>query len=142
MVMTLAEQQGLVKRAATPADLLMAIVFIDLSSFTPLAEAMGDVAAAGVLERFSRIVRNSVGAWSGRIVKQIGDAFMLVFPDARSAVACALEIESRASKEPQFPAVRAGIPLGHRPLPRGRLRRLQRERRLPRRQRSWPASDS
>jgi adenylate cyclase len=112
IVMTLAEQQGLVKRAATPADLLMAIVFIDLSSFTPLAEAMGDVAAAGVLERFSRIVRNSVGAWSGRIVKQIGDAFMLVFPDARSAVACALEIESRAAIEPQFPAVRAGIHYG------------------------------
>jgi len=112
MVMTLAEQQGLVKRAATPADLLMAVVFIDLSSFTPLAEAMGDVAAAGVLERFSQIVRISVGAWSGRIVKQIGDAFMLVFPDAQSAVACALEIEARAAKEPQFPAVRAGIHYG------------------------------
>ncbi len=106
IVMTLAEQQGLVKRAATPADLLMAIVFIDLSSFTPLAEAMGDVAAAGVLERFSQIVRNSVGAWSGRIVKQMGDAFMLVFPDARSAVACALEIESRAAKEFHYATVR------------------------------------
>jgi len=111
-VMTLAEQQGLVKRAATPADLLMAIVFIDLSSFTPLAEAMGDVAAAAVLERFSRIVRDSVNAWAGRVVKQLGDAFMLVFPDARSAVACALEIESRAAAEPQFPALRAGIHWG------------------------------
>ena len=111
-VMTLAERQGLVKRAESPADMRMAVVFIDLSSFTPLAEAMGDIAAGAVLERFSRIVRSSTTAWTGRVVKQIGDAFMLVFPDARSAVASALEIESRASAEPQFPAVRGGIHWG------------------------------
>ena len=51
-----------------------AVVFIDLSSFTPLAEAMGDATAAEVLERFSNIVRRSVGAFDGRVVKQIGDA--------------------------------------------------------------------
>ncbi len=112
MVMNFAERQGLVKKAETPADLQMAIVFIDLSSFTPLAEAMGDIAAASILERFSRIVRNSVTASGGRVVKQLGDAFMLVFPDARSAVAAALEIESRAAGEPQFPALRAGIHCG------------------------------
>jgi class 3 adenylate cyclase/YHS domain-containing protein len=111
-VMRFAEQLGLAKRAATPADIHMAVVFIDLSSFTPLAEAMGDLAAAGILDRFSRIVRNSALAWGGRVVKQIGDAFMLAIPDARAAVACALEIESRAAKEPQFPAVRAGIHWG------------------------------
>jgi len=112
MVVNFAERQGLVKKADSPAALQMAIVFIDLSSFTPMAEAMGDVAAAGILDRFSRIVRGSVSAWAGRVVKQIGDAFMLVFPDARSAVACALEIEAQAAKEPQFPAIRAGIQWG------------------------------
>jgi class 3 adenylate cyclase/YHS domain-containing protein len=112
IVMELAEQTGLAPRAETTADLRMAVVFIDLSSFTPLAEAMGDLAAAQVLERFSGIVRNSTAAWTGRVVKQIGDAFMLVFPEARSAVVCTLEIESRAAKEPQFPAVRAGIHWG------------------------------
>jgi adenylate cyclase len=112
IVMELAEQQGLVARAETIADIPRAVVFIDLSSFTPLAEAMGDVAAGRVLERFSTIVRTSTGAWTGRVVKQIGDAFMLVFPDARSAVACAIEIELRASKEAQFPAIRAGIHWG------------------------------
>src|SRR3990172_2577368 len=111
-VMTLAERQGLVKRAQSPADIQFAVVFIDLFSFTPLAEAMGDIAAATVLDRFSRIVRGSVAAWSGRVVKQIGDAFMLAFPEARSAVACALEIEAQAAGEPQFPAVRAGIHWG------------------------------
>jgi class 3 adenylate cyclase/YHS domain-containing protein len=37
---------------------------------------------------------------------------MLVFQDARSAVACALEVKMRAAQEPQFPAVRAGIQWG------------------------------
>ncbi len=53
-----------------------------------------------------------MAAWGGRVVKQIGDAFMLVFPEPRSAVACALEIEARSVDEPQFPAVRAGIHWG------------------------------
>jgi class 3 adenylate cyclase len=112
VVMTLAEQQGLVEKSESPGALQMAVMFIDLSSFTPLAEAMGDIAAAAVLERFSTIVRQSVGTWTGRVVKQIGDAFMLVFPDARSAVGCALEIESKAAKEAHFPALRAGIHWG------------------------------
>jgi len=73
---------------------------------------MGDAAAARVLERLSEMVRKSVNAWDGRVIKQIGDAFMLVFPEPRSAVACVLEIESQAAKEPQFPAVRAGIHWG------------------------------
>jgi adenylate cyclase len=89
-----------------------AVVFVDLSSFTPLAEAMGDATAAQVLERFSAIARRAVGVFGGRIVKQIGDAFMLVFPDCRSAVACALAIETETAQEPQFPAVRAGIQWG------------------------------
>jgi class 3 adenylate cyclase/YHS domain-containing protein len=46
------------------------------------------------------------------VVKQIGDAFMLVFPEPRSAVSCALAIEGETAAEPQFPAVRAGIHWG------------------------------
>jgi len=95
-----------------PGQLTAAIVFVDLSSFTPLAEAMGDVKAAEVLERFSRLVRDAAGRSDGRVVKQIGDAFMLVFPDSRSALTCALEIERRTMAEPQFPAVRSGVHRG------------------------------
>jgi adenylate cyclase len=112
IVMSMAEHLGLVPPAESPAELHMAIVFVDLSSFTPLTGEMGDVAAAQVLERFSAIVRNAAAASAGRVVKQIGDAFMLVFSEPRSAVACALEIESRTASEPQFPATRSGIHWG------------------------------
>ena len=112
IVMTVAEQMGLVKPPESPSEVHAAVVFIDLSSFTPLTGAMGDVAAGRVLERFSEIVRGAVAASAGRVVKQIGDAFMLVFPEPRSAVTCALAIEAETAAEPQFPAVRAGIHWG------------------------------
>jgi len=111
-VMELAEEAGLRGQVEVPGQLTAAIVFVDLSSFTPLAEAIGDVKAAEVLERFSRLVRDAAGRSDGRVVKQIGDAFMLVFPDARSALACALDIERRAMAEPQFPALRSGVHSG------------------------------
>ena len=112
MVRDLEEEAGLLEEGEVPGQLQAAIVFVDLSSFTSLAEAMGDVKAAEVLARFSNLVRDAVSRWEGRVVKQIGDAFMLVFPDPRSAVACALEVEGRASKEAQFPAARSGVHWG------------------------------
>jgi len=112
LVMHMAEEAGLLQASELPGQLQRAVAFVDLASFTPMTEAMGDVQAAHVLDRFSMIVREATNAWDGRLVKQIGDAFMLVFPDARSAVACALEIKSRVAREPQFPAVRAGIHWG------------------------------
>ncbi len=90
----------------------VALAFVDLSSFTPLAEAMGDDVAADVLRRFSELVRSATHALDGRVVKQIGDAFMLVFPEPRLAVMAALDIDRRAANEPQFPAVRTGVHWG------------------------------
>ncbi len=111
-VIHLAEEAGLAEKEEVPGQLERAIAFVDLSSFTPLAEAMGDVKAAEVLERFSALVREAARRWDGRVVKQIGDAFLLVYPEPRSAVACALEIEARTEGEPQFPAARSGVHWG------------------------------
>jgi len=111
-VMHLQEDVGLARPAELPGQLSAAILFVDLASFTPMTVAMGDQMAADVLERFSGIVREVVTRWEGRVVKQIGDAFMLTFPEPRSAVACALEIEDRTAEEPQFPAVRSGLHWG------------------------------
>jgi adenylate cyclase len=90
----------------------LAITFLDLSSFTPLAEAMGDAKAAEILERFSSIVREATNRHAGQIVKQIGDGFMVVFHNTRDAVRFALYVEATTAREPQFPAARAGIHWG------------------------------
>lgn len=111
-VVHLAEELGLASAVEVLGHVQTAIVFVDLSSFTPLTEAMGDAKAAEIVDRFSEIVRASSLTAEGRIVKQIGDEFMLVFPDARSAVACSLEIQEKIAAEPQFPAATIGIHVG------------------------------
>lgn len=104
------EESGAVPRSEGQLD--VAVAFVDLSSFTSLAEAMGDEVAAEILRRFSELVRTATHALDGRVVKQIGDAFMLVFPEPRLAVLAALDIETRADQEAQFPAVRTGVHWG------------------------------
>jgi GGDEF domain-containing protein len=111
-VMYVQERGGVRVHGDVPGQVRVAIAFVDLAGFTALADAMGDRVAAEVLERFAHVVRDTVARWDGRIVKQIGDAFMLVFPDARSAVACTLAIEHQIAREPQFPALRSGVHCG------------------------------
>lgn len=89
-----------------------AVVFIDLCGFTSLTATMGDAVAAEVIDRFATIVRRAVQNSPGHVVKQIGDEFMLVFPDATAAVHCALDVEKVVTTQPRFPSVRAGVHWG------------------------------
>ncbi|HYZ97780.1 MAG TPA: adenylate cyclase regulatory domain-containing protein [Acidimicrobiales bacterium] len=98
--------------AEVPGEVEATILFVDLSAFTALTEAMGDAAAAGLMERFSDLVRGAARRCHGRVVKQIGDEFMLAFGDPAAAVRCALEIEAAGAAEPQFPAIRMGAHAG------------------------------
>ena len=98
--------------AGEPGTLRLAVAFVDLSNFTPLSQAMGDTAGAQVLDRFSNLVRSAASRHAGTVVKQIGDAFMVIFPSAASAVDWALDVEDSASTETRFPALRIGIHLG------------------------------
>ena len=111
-VLELAEQSGVLGEPGFLEQMHAAIVFVDLSSFTALADAMGDLKSAEVLDRFSALVRQAAKRCNGRVAKQIGDAFMLVFPQPGPAVACAVEIDRQARREPQFPAVRSGVSWG------------------------------
>ena len=94
------------------AQLRLAILFLDMSSYTPMTEVMGDAVAAKIVERFAELVREAVMRLDGRIVDRVGDAFLLVFSEPRAAVTCALEIERHAAAEPQFPAVRGAVHWG------------------------------
>lgn len=89
-----------------------AILFVDLARFTTMTVAMGDDSAAEVLERFSKLVRSVALTHHGRIVKQIGDEFMLAFAQRGAAVTCALDIRDAALAEPRFLGTRQGIHWG------------------------------
>lgn len=73
---------------------------------------MGDAVAARIVERLSALVRETSMRFDGRIVDRVGDAFLLVFPEPRAAMMCALEIERRTAAEPQFPALRGAVHWG------------------------------
>jgi class 3 adenylate cyclase/YHS domain-containing protein len=93
---------------AIPGEEQATVLFVDLASFTPLTATMGDQAAADVLRRFSAAVRGRVTQHTGRVVKQIGDAFMLMFPRPEGAIEFGLAIDSFVDSEPQFPALHIG----------------------------------
>ena len=112
LALHLAEDAGLLSPDDETGRLLAAVAFIDLARFTALTEVMGDATAAHILTRFADLVRRCALAHDGRIVKQIGDAFMLVFGDAGSAVEFALDIRDAALAEPQFLGTRQGIHWG------------------------------
>lgn len=101
-----------VGRHGAVGELPVAVLFVDLASFTPMTEAMGDEAAAEVLDRFSALVRAEATHCDGRVVKQIGDEFMIVFPNAAAAVRYALHLQSTTEAEPSFPALRMGAHAG------------------------------
>ncbi|MGH2756981.1 MAG: adenylate/guanylate cyclase domain-containing protein, partial [Actinomycetota bacterium] len=88
------------------------LLFVDLALFTPLAQAHGDEIAAEILDRFDTIVRKSNVQHGGRLVKQIGDAFMLTFSDPADAVRFSIDVMEVAGRERDFPALRIGINSG------------------------------
>ena len=89
-----------------------AIVFVDLASFTSLAQVHGDEVAADILDRFDSLVRGLLDEHNGTLVKQIGDAFMLVFAEPAEALRFATDLDAAATRETNFPAVRTGVHYG------------------------------
>jgi class 3 adenylate cyclase len=106
------EELGVESPDAATGTLRRAVTFVDLSGFTPLTDAMGDMTAASVLDRYSKHVRDVAQQWGGTFLKSIGDGFMLVFLDSCSATEAVVELGRRLGGEPRFPAFHAGIDYG------------------------------
>lgn len=84
------------------------ILFVDLSGFTSMTQTLGDETAARIVDRFSELVRDGTVRWSGRVVKQIGDEFMLAFADPADAVPAGLAIDAAVEAETELDGVRIG----------------------------------
>ena len=88
-----------------------AVAFADLVGFTELGETVDVEQLGGLAGRLTRLASDVVEQ-PVRVVKQIGDAIMLVSPDAAAAVATCLELVERAEGEDGFPPLRAGVAYG------------------------------
>jgi adenylate cyclase len=88
------------------------IAFVDIASFTALAEARGDDAATQVLDRIDTTVRPLLVQHDGKLVKQVGDGFMLAFRNPADAVRFAIATQAEVASDGDLPAIRVGINSG------------------------------
>jgi len=100
------------RQAAKMGSVEATIAFFDIASFTTLAEAAGDDAAMRVLDRIDTVVRLLVVDHGGKVVKQVGDGFMLAFRDPAAAVRFSIALQSELAKGQDLPAIRVGINAG------------------------------
>jgi adenylate cyclase len=89
-----------------------AIAFVDIASFTALAEASGDDIAMHVLDRIDTIIRPLLVEHDGKLVKHVGDGFMLAFRDPAAAVRCTVATQAELARDSDLPAIRVGINTG------------------------------
>jgi adenylate cyclase len=84
------------------------VAFVDLTGFTALTDAHGDITALGVLDRFERLTRQALMP-GDRLIKGIGDAFMLSFPDPKSAFHAIRRLHRGWASETNVPLLRGGL---------------------------------
>jgi len=98
-----------------------AIAFTDLSGFTEFCALKGDEATVWLLSAYEGALRDGIGN-RGRIVKALGDGFLVWFGDVCDAVERCLFLQQRFEQmtfEEDFPLwVRMGVHYG-RPIAHG-----------------------
>jgi class 3 adenylate cyclase len=83
-------------------------VIADLAGFTALTEMHGSHHAAWLVTRYVEIVRATLPP-GARLAERVGDAVLLVAPDAATAVRAAADLREATELEPLFPLLRVGI---------------------------------
>jgi class 3 adenylate cyclase len=87
-----AEKPNLSLHAAE--DGTVTLMFSDIEDSTALNESMGDARWMDVLHAHNAVIEREVAAHGGRVVKTIGDGYMVVFSSAESGVRCALAVQA------------------------------------------------
>ncbi len=73
----------------------LAIVFVDIAGFTPRTSAQTREENLRLLRRFDGAVRPLVRVYNGRVVRTIGDAFLVTFRSPTDALLCSTAIHDR-----------------------------------------------
>jgi adenylate cyclase len=88
-----------------------AVAFADIVGFTELGETIPSEELGSVAGRLSRLAETAVEP-PAKIVKEIGDAVMLVAPEPAQLVEASLRIVEASTGEEGLPAIRAGVAYG------------------------------
>jgi adenylate cyclase len=96
----------------------LAIAYVDIAGFTQLTSSQSREENERMLRRFDAVVRPAVRGFDGRVVKTVGDAYLLTFRSPTNALLCAMAIHDRLWEsnaevlESESFQVRAAINLG------------------------------
>lgn len=90
----------------------LAILFADVSGSTTLYEKLGDRAALRAVETVVDLLKRTVVAYRGQVVKTIGDEVMAAFPDADSAFQASNDMQTRVTALDPFGETRLAIRIG------------------------------
>ena len=83
----------------------------DLSGYTALTEAHGNVSAAKVVNRYTEIAKEVLYEGT-RLIERVGDEIIIAGTDATDIIKTALKLVHKIEEEPFFPTVHAGIHSG------------------------------
>jgi class 3 adenylate cyclase len=73
----------------------LAIAYVDIAGFTQLTSSQSREENERMLRRFDAVVRPAVRGFNGRVVKTVGDAYLLTFRSPTNALLCAMAIHDR-----------------------------------------------
>jgi class 3 adenylate cyclase len=83
----------------------------DLSGYTALNEAHGNISAANVIARYIEIVDELLPP-DNQLVERVGDEVLIVSANAVSVIQTVIKLRDTIEQEPLFPSVHAGIHAG------------------------------
>ena len=83
----------------------------DLSGYTALTEAHGNISAAKVVNRYTEIAEESLHKGT-RLIERVGDEILISGTDAAGIIKTALKMVHKIEAESFFPTVHAGIHAG------------------------------
>ncbi len=95
-----------------PGEVLTAIGFVDLTGYTTLTEKEGDRQALAYARRLERVVRQAAHSHDFRVVKRLGDGFMLASVSTTELVSGLLYVVRAADEREDLPAARGGVAYG------------------------------
>jgi|GEM_PF-296300 len=78
---------------------IVTILFTDVEGSTALRRGKGDRVAQQAFDAHDEIIRAEVAACGGRVVKGLGDGFMIVFAAPAEAIGCARAIQQSLERE-------------------------------------------
>jgi adenylate cyclase len=92
-------------------EIELALLIADLSGYTALTEAHGNMSAAEAVTRYVEIVHEVLHP-SARLVERVGDEVLIAADEAACLVQTAINLRDTIELEPLFPTMHAGIHAG------------------------------